>query len=92
MMVFWIGFSVLIGGAVLFGYGFATVQSLFVELRELYMPPFQAYSWLSGAPSPFQVLETRLFLVQFLQLAGLVMAVLGAVTLAYGLWVEKENK
>lgn len=86
----WLGVGFLVVGAVLFVYGFVAVQSLFEELRELSIPPFQAYPWLS-APSPFLVLETRLFLVQFLQLVGLVMAVLGAVMLAYGRWVKKEN-
>lgn len=90
-MMFWTGVGFLVGGAVLSVYGFVTVQSLFGELRALLDPPFQAFSWLS-APSPFLVLETRLFLVQFLQLVGLVMSVLGSVVLAYGLWVKKENK
>jgi len=85
------GVGVLIGGAVLFGYSFVTVRSLFEELRELYTPPFEAFPWLS-TPSPVQFLEEQLFLVQVLQLLGLGMSVLGAVMLAYGLWVKKENK
>lgn len=85
------GVGVLIGGAVLSVYGFVTVQNLFEELRELSIPPSQAYPLLPG-PSPFPHLEVRLFFVQFLQLVGLVMAVLGVVMLAYGLWVKKENR
>lgn len=87
-MVFWIGVGVLIGGAVLSIYGFITVQSLFEELRELSIPHYP----LMPGPSPFPHLEARLFFVQVLQLVGLLMAVLGSVMLAYGLWVKKENK
>ena len=87
MTVLWTGVGVLIVGVVLFGYGFVAVQSLFEELQELSIPH---YPLLPG-PSPFSHLEARLFFVQVLQLVGLVMAVLGAVMLAYGLWVKKEN-
>lgn len=89
----WIGVGVLVGGAVLFGYALATVQSLFEKMREPHTWSFfQSYSWLSGAPSPFQILEEQLLLVQLLQLVGLVLVVLGVVMLAYGLWVKKENR
>jgi len=89
--VFWIGVGVLIGGVILFGYGSLTVQNLFEKMREPLMHPFEPFPWLSGS-SPFQLLEEQLFLVHLLQLMGLGMAVLGAIMLAYGLWVKKESK
>jgi len=50
-IVFWLGVVVFIVGAVLCGYGFVTVRSLFEELRELYTHPFAAFPWLSfGSP------------------------------------------
>jgi len=86
------GVGVLTGGVILFGYGSLAVPNLFGEMRELYMHLVETAVNTGMGPSPFQVLEARLFLVQLLQVIGLGMAVLGAIMLAYGLWAKKENK
>jgi hypothetical protein len=90
--VFWIGVGVLTGGIILFGYGSLTVPSLFEEMRELYTHLVETAVNTGMGPSPVQILEARLFLMQLLQLIGLGMAAMGAIMLAYGLWAEKENK
>jgi len=90
--MFWIGVGVLIGGVILFGYGFLTVPNLFEEMQERYTHLVETAVNTGMGPSPVQILEEQLFLVQLLQVIGLGMAVLGAIMLAYGLWAAKENK
>ena len=89
--VFWIGAVVLVVGVILFGYGSLTVQNLFERMRELFTHLIETALSSGMGPSPFQILEEQLFLVQLLQLMGLGMAVLGSILSAYGLWVKKES-
>ena len=88
------GVCVLIGGVVLFGYGSLMIPSLFEKMRDITQESIIDWALGSGmsTSSPFQIVEQQLFLMQLLQLIGLGMAVLGAVMLAYGRWVKKENK
>ena len=93
--LFWMGVGVLIGGVILFGYGSLTITSLFEQMRGMFTPQ-SITDWAVDqgmlTVSPVQILEEQLFLVQLLQLMGLGMTIVGAIMLAYGLWVKKENR
>lgn len=75
--IFWIGVAVFVVGIILFGYGFVTIQNMYATYT---------------IPSNFFYLpevKQQWDLAQLLQSIGLGMLALGAIMLAYGVFVKK---
>jgi hypothetical protein len=94
-IMFLIGVGVLIGGVILSGYGSLAAQDLFEMYLENLRDPARLVETAVNTgmgQSPFQVFEQQLLLMQLLQMIGLGTAIVGAIMLAYGLWVKKERR
>jgi len=79
--VFWIGVIVLVIGVALFAYGYSTIQNIKDSAGYV---PLVSYFLI------YPALKQQWDLANLFQPIGLGMLVLGAIMLAYGLWVKKE--